>query len=195
MAAMCLGDISNARSASRAIGVRRVRAAAQLKKATKVLRKAVKAVVKSSKSSLKKFAKKVKKFAKKETKKAKKLIAKSKKALKSAKKKLAKAKASGNKKAIRKAQKKLKAIKKKVRLCEPCSLGVSRGSGLGLGGWPHACGALGVGPVLRQVPPPRPTPQLLLLLSLWRSKLGTVSSRLAEYEASTPNHRCQRQRS
>ena len=141
MAAMCLGDISNARSASRGIGVGRVRAAAQAKKATKVLRKAVKAVVKSSKSSLKKFAKK-------ETKKAKKLIAKSKKALKSAKKKLAKAKASGNKKAIRKAQKKLKAIKKKVRLRDPCSLGVPGRFELGLGGWPHSCGALGVGPVL-----------------------------------------------
>jgi hypothetical protein len=115
MAAMCLGDTSNARSASRGIGVGRVRAAAQAKKATKVLRKAVKAVVKSSKSSLKKFAKK-------ETKKAKKLIAKSKKALKSAKKQLARAKASGNKKAIRRAQKKVKAIKKKVCPFEPCSL-------------------------------------------------------------------------
>ena len=136
MAAMCLGDISNARSASRGIGVGRVRAAAQAKKATKVLRKAVKAVVKSSKSSLKKFAKK-------ETKKAKKLIAKSKKALKSAKKKLAKAKASGNKKAIRKAQKKLKAIKKKVRLRGPCSLGVSRGSSLGSGVGPILAGLWG----------------------------------------------------
>ena len=143
MAAMCLGDISNARSASRGIGVGRVRAAAQAKKATKVLRKAVKAVVKSSKSSLKKFAKKEKKFAKKETKKAKKLIAKSKKALKSAKKKLAKAKASGNKKAIRKAQKKLKAIKKKVRLRGPCSLGVSRGSSLGSGVGPSLAGLWG----------------------------------------------------
>ena len=47
-------------------------------------------------------------------------------------KKLAKAKASGNKKAIKKAQKKVKALKKKVRLCEPCSLGVPGTSGSSL---------------------------------------------------------------